>query len=261
MSDEIVRLAQALARNCGYAVFPCSANKKPTRPSEDDVLHGFHDATTDPDRIAELWRRWPGPLIGIATGERSGVSVLDVDRKHPQAVGWWQDHHHRLLPTRAFATRSGGLHLYFRHREGVRNTQGRIAKGVDTRGDGGFCICWFAAGRPGGRGGLPCLDHSAAAVWPDWLYAALQPPKPAGHPPYRGPVDAGRAIDGIVRSLAEAKEGERNAVLYWCARRCVERGMRQGEIEALLIPTAIGIGLSDTEARRTVTSAQRRAVA
>ena len=50
-------------------------------------------------------------------------------------------------------------------------------------------------------------------------------------------------------------------MLFWAACRCVERGMRQREIEALLIPTAIGTGLSDIEARRTITSAQGRAVA
>jgi hypothetical protein len=89
MSDEIMRLAQNLARTCGYAVFPMRlvGNKKlPTRP-EKDGGHGFKDATKDPDGIAWLWQHWPGPLIGIATGPASGISVLDVlpaPRRHHQ---------------------------------------------------------------------------------------------------------------------------------------------------------------------------------
>jgi hypothetical protein len=64
-----------------------------------------------------------------------------------------------------------------------------------------------------------------------------------------------------VRRLAEAQEGERNAVLYWCACRLAERGMRHGEIEALLLPIARDIGLADFEARRTIASAMRRTAA
>jgi hypothetical protein len=33
---------------------------------------------------------WPQALVGVATGERSGVSVLDVDAKHDAARVWWR---------------------------------------------------------------------------------------------------------------------------------------------------------------------------
>ena len=63
-ADEYVHLAQNLARNCGYPVFPCrEEDKRPACP------HGFKDATKVSGAIAELWRQWPGELIGIATGE------------------------------------------------------------------------------------------------------------------------------------------------------------------------------------------------
>ena len=51
-------------------VFPCLANKKPATP------HGFKDATADPAAIGELWRSHWGPLVGLPTGERSGLDVL-----------------------------------------------------------------------------------------------------------------------------------------------------------------------------------------
>jgi hypothetical protein len=68
-------------------------------------------------------------------------------------------------------------------------------------------------------------------------------------------------VAGIVRRVAEAREGERNAMLFWAACRLLERGMRRIDVEALLISTAVSIGLSDIEVRRTIASAQGRAAA
>src|SRR5690242_9476568 len=130
--SEVMTIAQNLARNCGYAVFPCREDKKPATP------HGFKDASKDPDEIAELWRRFPGDLIGVATGAASGVSVLDVDVKHDAARAWWRQHEQLLPTTRTYRTRGGGMHLYFRHSDGVKNTEGILAEGVDTRGSGGY---------------------------------------------------------------------------------------------------------------------------
>jgi hypothetical protein len=247
-SDEACRLAINLARNAGYSVFPCRADKSPACP------HGFRDASRDPASILQLWHRWPGELIGIATGAVSGVWVVDVDIKHREACDWWRANHHRLLPTRTFQTRSGGLHLYYRDGDGIGCSSGRICRGIDTRGDGGYVIYWFATG-------LACHDQSPPASWPAWLRDALTPlPRPAVIVPHRA-ASADASVAGIVRRVAEAREGERNAVLFWAACRLLERGLRQRDVEALLIPTAMNIGLTDVEARRTITSAQGRAVA
>jgi hypothetical protein len=250
--DDVCRMAIALATNCGYAVFPCLENKAPAIPGPG----GYKHASGDPAAIFKLWHDNPGPLIGVATGAVSHLWVLDIDQKHPEAVLWWQDNHHRLLPTRAYETRSGGIHLHYRDGDGdgVGCTTSRICKGIDTRGDGGYVIHWFAAG-------FACHDHSPPAPWPQWLRDALAPPPRPAEPRHVAPVPAEAAIAGIVRRLAEAQEGERNAVLFWCACKLAERGIRQGEIETLLIPTARNIGLSDIETRRTIKSAQGRAVA
>jgi hypothetical protein len=260
-ADEVVLLAQNLARNCGYAVFPCHSapdnkalDKAPTRPKRDGG-EGFKDASTDPDRIAWLWRKWPGELIGGATGTVSKLWVLDIDPKHPEACEWWRTNCSRLLPTRAFETRSGGIHLHYRDGDGIGCTSSRICKGIDTRGDGGYAILWFAAG-------FGCHDHSPPAPWPAWLRAALAPPpRPCPEPRHAGPSPAEAAITGIVRRVATAAEGERNAVVFWASCRLLERGLRHAEVEALLLHTARATGLPDSEIRRTITSAQGRAVA
>jgi hypothetical protein len=96
----------------------------------------------------------------------SGVDVLDLDRKHIEAGAWWTANRDRLPPTRCHRTRSGGLHLLFRHAVGVLSTAGNIARGVDTRGDGGYIIRWPGAG-------LQVLNDTSPAARPEWLLARL----------------------------------------------------------------------------------------
>jgi hypothetical protein len=251
MTDDVAALAAALARNRRWAVFPCREDKRPA------TLSGFKDAVSDPSAVADLWRRYPGPLIGIATGEASGIDVLDIDMKHGEALHWWQDNQATVPPTRTFRTRSGGLHLYFGHASGIGCSAGRLALGVDTRGDGGYVVYWFAAGRE-------CLDNTAPQPWPAWLLTALLPKsKPAPLIRPMSPERADRAIDGIVRAVQDAPEGQRNAVLHWAACRLAERvqgaQIGSGEALALLVAAGAGIGLTEAEARATARSGLARA--
>jgi hypothetical protein len=86
-----------------------------------------------------MWARNPGTLVSVPTGKISGISVLDVDLGKG-GDAWWEKNRGRLPKTRMHETRSGGLHVLFAHRDGIRNTAGRIAKGIDTRGEGGYCV-------------------------------------------------------------------------------------------------------------------------
>src|SRR5262245_60110555 len=63
--------AIALSRG-GFACFPVARIKHPT------TRRGFLDATSDPAALSELWRRSPGPLVGVRTGEASGIDALDI---------------------------------------------------------------------------------------------------------------------------------------------------------------------------------------
>ena len=81
---EAAAIAANLALNRSWSVFPCRNDKRPACP------HGFKDAVSEPGAVADLWRRFPGPLIGVATGLMSGLFVLDLDIKHAAALHWWQ---------------------------------------------------------------------------------------------------------------------------------------------------------------------------
>src|SRR5262249_12053469 len=115
--------------------FPLRIDKRPACP------RGFHAATIAPLGLRELWRRYPGPLVGVPTGERSGLDVLDIDApRHPEAAEWLTAHLDRLPLTRIPRTRSGGLHLLYLHAAGLRCWTSRPVSGIDGRGDGGYIV-------------------------------------------------------------------------------------------------------------------------
>ena len=43
------------------------------------TYNGFWEATTDMRHIKAWWGRWPVANVGVPTGERSGLLVLDID--------------------------------------------------------------------------------------------------------------------------------------------------------------------------------------
>jgi hypothetical protein len=208
--NDVIVLAENLAHNCGFAVFPCRDTKRPACP------HGFKDATGDPVEVRPLWRRHPGPLIGVACGVASGVSILDVDIKTNEARAWWLLNQHRLPETRIFRTRGGGLHNVFQHAPGVRNVQGEPIPGIDVRGEGGYAVWWFGAGHE-------CLDHSPPAPWPAWLSQFFWPPKPVHRYIHRAPAilsdrDLERIKTTALDRVRTAADGQRHFRLRASAR-------------------------------------------
>ncbi|HXP05809.1 MAG TPA: bifunctional DNA primase/polymerase [Stellaceae bacterium] len=232
-------------------VFPCRLDKRPACP------HGFKDAAISATAIRELWRRWPGPLIGVPTGQASGLFVLDID---PDGIDWLDMacRDGRFTPTQVHRTRRGGFHLVYRlPKVPLSNSAGKLARGIDTRGEGGYVI-WPPSG------GYEVIDASPPAALPRWLERRLRRPRepePGTRVTVRigGAGEVGRAparSDGLLRFVARSHEGERNTRLFWAACRAAERGDRQ--LGAQLIAAACGAGLGEFEARRTVASAFAR---
>ncbi len=207
-NDDLTQMAINLAANNGWPVFPCEAETKRPAWAKHEGGHGFYDASTDPAKITRLFDHPRASLIGIRTGELSGISVLDIDVKHPEACAWWQKYERHLAKTRTYRTRGGGLHVYFQHRHGVKNSEGRPVIGIDVRGEGGYILHWFAAG-------FECLDHSPPAPWPIWLSALIwPPPKPISMAPANHGTLSMEALERVrqaaVRKAADAREGERH---------------------------------------------------
>lgn len=203
----LVDLALALAAD-GWPVFPCGANKRPAI-SKADGGAGFHDAVTEPDSVLALFARAPhAELIGVPTGNASGVDALDFDFRNG-ARAWHDENLHRLPETRIHETQSGGRHMLFRHVHGVRNLASKFAAGMDVRGQGGYII---APPSPGYR-----LIHDAdIAEWPDWLLELILKPEPSEpRPTYHAPTEFSsfrieRLTDSILAKVRQAPDGQKH---------------------------------------------------
>jgi Bifunctional DNA primase/polymerase, N-terminal len=194
--------ALKLARR-GIPVFPCGEDKRPL------TSQGFKDATCDPDIVHEWFMSPRATLIGVPAGAK--FVVVDVDLQHAEAQEWYGKAN--LPTTRKHVTRSGGRHLFFEPNDKVKCTTSKLWPKVDTRGIGGYVIWWPAEG-------LEVLHADVLAEVPDWIIEKLTaeppPPKPTPiRPLTRGAVQ--RSVDGVIRTIARAAEGERNAVTFWGA--------------------------------------------
>lgn len=67
----------------GWPVLPCHPQTK--RPLVG--AGGVKNATTDTDIVRPWWRKWPKAMIGLATGQASGLFVIDVDAGADPATG------------------------------------------------------------------------------------------------------------------------------------------------------------------------------
>ncbi len=209
--DKGALIAAALA--LGAPVFPLQADKRPMPGSR-----GFKDATTDPERIRAMFAHPLAALIGLPTGPVSGVVVVDVDVKGGAPGREWLDENWPRLPdTRLVYTPSGGMHLYFAQPEGVRvvNSQGRVAPGVDVRGDGGY-VCL-------GGDYMPADDTTPPAEVPEWLLPLMAErqadPAPVTPAPRRPcPTEGGtpyglRALEGECEAIRTAGFGSQEGAL------------------------------------------------
>ena len=236
-----------------YPSFPCQGNKKPFPRS-----NGFKDAVPPSTVLMSLWDRYPGELIGVPTGEVTGIAILDIDRKGGGAE-WYEESKSQLPATRIHRTGSGGLHLVYRHRAGLRGSASKIAPGIDVRADGGYFIWWPCEG-------LDVRDAPLAEwpAWLEWLIAEREERAPRFNVDARDPFAAAGAlsmgtIDGLIQTVANAPKGQRNAVTYWASCRMRER-ITEGQIaEALardiILEAAHVAGLPRWEASRTFDSA------
>jgi len=202
-STDTPLLAQALrlARD-GFHVLPCRSNKSPA------CKRGLHEASTDPDKVAQLFDGYGVALIGVRTGFKSGVAVLDLNGE--PGLAWLARERASLPATVQVITRRGGAHLWYRLADGMAvppTTVSKIARKVDTRGEGGYAIAWQPEQ----------LVRRAMLVWPQWLTEVLRPPRHVivTQPPRLNLSDnyQNAALLAAVRHVASAPEGIRNTVL------------------------------------------------
>lgn len=279
--NDLLTAALAFAAR-GWRVFPLRPDDK--RPA---VKDWENRATTDPQRITRCWTAGPYG-IGIACGP-SRLVVIDLDTPKPGQVpppdydlsgngaGVFATlahrHGQRIEATYTVTTGRGGTHLYYQHPAdgpALRNTAGTLGWLIDTRAHGGYVVA--AGSTVAGRRYTVDLDVDPTPL-PDWLAELLRPaPMPAQRPVVVD-LSTGRraayvraAIDRETARVTAAPQGQRNRSLYIAAvalGQLVAGGaLAENDAQSVLEQAGVDVGLSTTEAYRTVrsglTAGQRR---
>lgn len=118
----------------GLSLIPIRQEKKPYISWAE-----FQHRKATADEIKAWWSKWPNAMIGIVTGQISGLFVVDCDSQE----GF--DTVQELLPDSleipTARTPRGGWHFYFQYPKGSNLTvQAAVMPGVDIRGEGGYII-------------------------------------------------------------------------------------------------------------------------
>jgi hypothetical protein len=165
----------------GVKLFPVPPNTKKSYKSAAHSGGNKWGMTCDPDEIRADWARWPDANVGIPTGKVNRIWVMETDTV---AGGHAHDgevslaalvaQHGPLPETLMARSPSGSIHYYWLWPTDdggfeIKNTAGKIAPGIDTRGEGGMVVA------------PPSLRKGERYVWvnwgtpiaraPDWLVA------------------------------------------------------------------------------------------
>jgi hypothetical protein len=197
----IVPVERVLELAKKYPVFPC--RRKDETDQEGRTLkakspltrNGFKDATQDEAQIRRFWASHPDALVGVPTGSRTGLAVIDFDTSKAGAAAqdWLAENQAALVSTRVHQTGggSGGRHYLFSTPSGVKIrggasvTLGKVRRdGLDIRAEGGYIIWWpLHYGQSGPMGDIKSLpagliDERRMDLELPAELAAKLPPKP-----------------------------------------------------------------------------------
>ncbi|WP_310964113.1 bifunctional DNA primase/polymerase [Nocardioides terrisoli] len=259
-------LAAAALRyaNLGIPVFPCvPGGKQPLTPN------GFHDATSSARAVRAWWERHPSANIGLPTGARTGVVVVDVDVR-PGGSGFLAFERARSEGIGEqwgclVRTPSGGVHAYYPMDADREQRSWQVPSAhVDFRGDGGYVIAPPSHieidGTTRTYDVIAVTTQPARPVDAIELRHLLEPPRPAAN--LRAPTalaGPGCHPPALARTVALTAEGGRNRALFWASCRMAENNFAPTDIASWLVPAAQHAGLGDREIETTINSAVHHA--
>jgi hypothetical protein len=271
--SELRDAALYYARWRGWAVFPVRPRAK-----EPLVAGAYKAATAELDQVEAWWTQYPDANIGLATGERSGVWVLDIDGPEGEASLDQLEAEHGTLPVTWRVSSGKGHHLYWECPAG--QDPGRrigVRRGLDVIGGSGYLVLPPSI-HPSGREYVWAEVDGPIAAAPEWLRTLEKPraerPKvgPASWPrahveaPQEGVRSPDHYLAGVVRravhDVTHAGKGQRNVELYraavWVAS--VAAGLQRSLAGPMaeLYRAAQTAGLDEIEIERTLDSAAAR---
>ena len=215
--------------------------------------------------ITQWWNTWPRANVAILTGTSGGIDVIDFDVDKDGNLPTWPGTEHFLSTECVVQTPRGGRHYYFRHTPGIKNSTGKLAPGVDVRGEGGYVLIppsivdvkpyetaigslaetqgpfseWILKAL--GRSAILTVDEAAAGE------------KPGSLSPY-----AEKVVEREVKKIKATPDGTRNNQLNKSAfdlGRYIGGGdMPRKDVEEKLTAAALEAGLDKKEISATIKS-------
>lgn len=185
-------------------IFPVSSvpgNKKPL------VSGGFKAATADPEIIKQWFSTmYRGAMIGLPTGQTTGLLVVDVDMKNGKdglkSLRQWEESFGILPETLTVKTPTGGYHLIFKLPEGINIPCGVsvLGEGIDIRADGGYVVALGSINEAWESYSIDCDLPLAPA--PDFLIAYLTAKQSKKEPAVmKGEIPEGHRNNSLFRLL------------------------------------------------------------
>lgn len=250
-----------------WQVFPLKCLSK-----EPATRHGVKDAMP--------WHEWGNAEradmendrlnVGLACGAPSGVYVIDLDGT--KGLGAWDglEMIHGISPTLVSVTGTGGVHRIYSVPAALGdlpNTAGKLAVGIDTRGNGGYIVIPPSI-HPNGVA-YRWLSWREPAPLPQWVVDKVRGDERravagGGLRAYRYKATADdrvavRILGEECQEVATCAAGARNHTLFRCCASMAEL-VGGGELTAdtvidAMMNAARACGLSQAEASRTIHSA------
>jgi len=186
---------------------------------------GYQSQLPEEDDIRFWWRKWPLANIGLATGELSGILVLDADgtdaRKEVLRRGGLEN-----TPT-VWTGKIGGAHFHLAYPGGDVRNFARKLPGTDMRAQGGYVLMPPSVHATGNEyRWAEGTRHLPRAVVPEWLTELFTAsPEAAGE--FHGTIDLDEILTGI-------PEGKRDDTLFRYACKLRHDDVPQAEAEERL---------------------------
>jgi putative DNA primase/helicase len=251
----------------GCAILPLvDGDKKPA------IAGGVMAASKSQGAVDRWFQTRPDSNYGIATGAQSRIFVLDVDGPEGKASLLRLARENGYLPKTVRVATPHGQHWYFSTPGyAIPNSVGRIAPGIDIRGDAGYVVGPGSRTPDGNYGFMPgrAPEDVKIANAPPWLLKLIGRKPAVSNVPAPMPklsadqrARASKYAEGARQSeldrLRKAPNHQRNNTLNACAFR-LGRFIGSGLLERAsvtreLAHVATAIGLDENEIQATIES-------
>ena len=173
-------------------------------------------SSTDPEVVKAKFTKYPFANVGIETGKKSGITVLDVDGED----GFESVEKLNLPTTPVVLTGSGNAHYYFKY-VNVKNKV-KFAPGLDLRSDDGLIVAppsLHACGKPYAWSVDDHIDDVELAEFPKEILKTIKT------------AEKQKKMESISQGIPS---GKRNEVMYSVGGSIRNRGADEGVLYAAL---------------------------